>query len=474
MATNFKYSLEKGSKKHFCPDPRCQKKTFVRYVDTETNELLPAEYGRCDRAENCGYHLNPYKDGYAKSLTDQDSNFKTLPYSGIHHKKEIRIAGPVTLPKVVLGATIKNGVLFSNFCQNLLYRIPFPFTPDDVQKVAEMYQLGTVAKGSRKGSVCFPHIDEMGGCRAIQTRAYDLNNHSIKGGTDFIHSIIERHHKKTGTPLPGWLEAYKNNDLLISTLFGAHLLPKYPQNRIAIVEAPKTAIYGTLYFGIPETANDLLWLAATSRGTLTIEKCKAIQGRTVYLFPDLSKDGSTFKLWQTKANEIMKALPGTRIVVSKMLEQMAGTEDREKGADLADIIIKHDWREFRKAKAELSAEKVEVKREREIQLAPDQSHHTAPQKEYTPKQSFISGAWDNDITLIDQYFENRDLSYGPILLNGIHPVTDIKGFLYANLEPARAQNGNPTYLPYLQRVKDLITHLGGLLHTVTPVNIASN
>jgi len=66
---------------------------------------------------------------------------------------------------------------------------------------------------------------------------------------------------KKNEPLPKWLEAYIRQDKRISCLFGEHLLSKYPNNPIALVEAPKTAVYGTLYFGFPETPKDFIWLA---------------------------------------------------------------------------------------------------------------------------------------------------------------------------------------------------------------------
>ena len=131
-------------------------------------------------------------------------------------------------------------------------------------------------------------------------------------------------------------------------MFGEHLLSKYPYNPVALVEAPKTAIYGTLYFGFPEQPTNLLWLAVYNLSSLNLNKCKALKGRNVYLFPDLSKDGKAFELWSNKANEIQKRLQGTYFHVSDLLEQLAPQQDKEQGKDIADYLIKQDWRLFRK------------------------------------------------------------------------------------------------------------------------------
>ena len=53
----FKYKLDKSSKKFVCP--KCGKRTFVKYIETETGNYLTDDLGRCDRETNCCYHKPP-------------------------------------------------------------------------------------------------------------------------------------------------------------------------------------------------------------------------------------------------------------------------------------------------------------------------------------------------------------------------------------------------------------------------------
>ncbi|WP_323757978.1 DUF6371 domain-containing protein [Roseivirga sp.] len=340
---NPSYQLEPGSKKHICPSPSCGKKRFVRYVEKATGDYLPEQYGRCDREANCGYHLNPYKDGYV--IKDQDLQGGKVNV-GMGKSTPVLPFAKAFVPFSVLQLTLlANGYKRNIFIQNLLKNIPFPFSEKDVEKVIELYYLGTLNKGYLSGALTIPYIDRSGNVRAVQVKTFDEQNHTIK--TNFLHSIAEKHYLKQGHEMPKWLKDYLKNESKVSCLFGEHLLDKYPDNPIALVEAPKTAIYSTLYFGLPDQPDNFLWLAVFNLSSLKLEKCKVLKGRRIILFPDLSKTGNAFKLWSNKAVEFEKEMPGTTFTVSDLLERNANDQEREAGLDLADYLIKLDWRAFK-------------------------------------------------------------------------------------------------------------------------------
>jgi hypothetical protein len=344
MNTEHRYIFEKN-KKHLCPV--CNKKRFVRYVDTNTGNYLPNIYGRCDRESKCSYFLNPYKDGYTKMIWEQEQGNKTewKPKPKKKRIKPLKVQKTAFIPVEVLSRTLE-GYEKNVFIQNLLSRVKFPFEINDIEKIISLYNLGTVQNGYRTGANTFPFIDKNNNVRTIQVKQFDEANHTT--GTDFLHSIIEKHHSRNSKQLPEWLKAYNENEIKVSCLFGEHLLTKYPHNPIAIVEAPKTAIYGTLYFGFPEQPKNLLWLAVYNLSSLNLNKCMALKGRNVFLFPDLSKEGKAFDLWSSKANEIQKHLQSTSFTVSDLLEQLAPEQDKQKGKDIADYLIKQDWKLYRK------------------------------------------------------------------------------------------------------------------------------
>ncbi len=216
-----RYIFEKGSKKHHCPE--CAKKSFVRYIDTETGDYLPEQYGRCDRESKCAYLFDPYKDGYVKMIWEQERDNKTewkpRQPQQVKKPKAVTVFIPIEVLKQTLSGYEKNV-----FIQSLLTRVAFPFDVQDIEKVISMYRLGTVQSGYMSGGITFPFIDVDGHVRAIQVKQFNETNHTK--GTDFLHSIIKKQHTQNNKPLPKWLEAYLNNEIKVSCLFGEHLLSK--------------------------------------------------------------------------------------------------------------------------------------------------------------------------------------------------------------------------------------------------------
>src|SRR5690606_13416403 len=122
------------------------------------------------------------------------------------------------------------------------------------------------------------------------------------------------------------------------------------KNPVAIAEGPKQAIYGTLYFGLPDNPKPPIWVATFHVSSLNAEICRPLAGRNVTLYPHLSLGGKTYSDWCDKAKEIQKRVPGLAIQVSDLLERLATDEERKSGNDLADYLINHDWRAYRERK----------------------------------------------------------------------------------------------------------------------------
>jgi hypothetical protein len=405
----YRYILDTSSKKFPCPV--CLKKTFVKYIEAETGEYITGNYGKCDRDANCNTHILPpletrccfvpaesiqeYKNSVliiqegskfyfpktlvfetlpngcfvAEFILSGSSDFKGLKWSetdlrqyesssrvltfqrqenSVIQGKQNKVLEPTYIPVSIFENTLK-GYSQNSFIQNLLNKLNNPFSPEDVEQVISLYYLGTVTKGYRKGAVTFPYIDKNKNVHAIQVKQFDKENHTT--GTDKLDKVILNGLNKLKKPLPEWLTKYLEygkQEGYFNCLFGEHLLSRYKHNPVALVEAPKTAIYGTLSFGFPEDPENFLWLAVYNLSGLNLKRCKSLNGRKVLLFPDLSKTGKAFKDWSEKAKQLQELVPNSKFSVSDLLERNATEEQRLKGFDLADFLIMQDWKQYRK------------------------------------------------------------------------------------------------------------------------------
>lgn len=120
-------------------------------------------------------------------------------------------------------------------------------------------------------------------------------------------------------------------------LFGEHLL-RGNSKPVAIVESEKTAIIASVY--LPQFA----WLATGGLANLSSEMCKTLKGKKVILFPDLNG----YVKWNNKVKELSHL---ARFSISDLLERKATEEEKKQGLDLADFLIRHDYRDFSKAQS---------------------------------------------------------------------------------------------------------------------------
>ena len=114
-------------------------------------------------------------------------------------------------------------------------------------------------------------------------------------------------------------------------LFGEHLLKRYPNAVVNVVESEKTALIMANYYGNHDTQ---IWLACGGLQWLQLDKFQPLidQGRTVWLWPD--KDGRD--AWQ----DVCDKLGYDKCQVYTRFFDTCWTEADGDKADIADIAIR--------------------------------------------------------------------------------------------------------------------------------------
>ena len=175
--------------------------------------------------------------------------------------------------------------------------------------------------GWHDGRVVFWQIDHDGQPRAAKLMRYLIDGHRDK----------DAH--------PGWIynqsgcrDVCKPDEhTILKPLFGAHLLKRYPNAAVNIVESEKTALIMANYYG---NLDKQLWLACGGLSHMNLESMQPLidQGRKVWLWPD--KDG--IEKWQ----EVVDKLGCDSInIYTRFFDTCWIPEDGEK-ADAADIAIR--------------------------------------------------------------------------------------------------------------------------------------
>ena len=289
--TEFKYSLDKSSKKFICPN--CGKRRFVRYLNQITNEYLEETYGRCDRETSCGYQNNPKQNDCIAIVNIEKINI---------------------IPDFIDPILVKQSL--KKYCNNNFAKFLHKhFAKQEVENCITKFNIGTSKHW--EGSTVFWQI-----------------NQTKKVHTGKIILFDENTGKRVKNPFPhiNWVHKKINKDKynLKQCLFGLHQLKssiamplQYNCNTIAIVESEKTAIIMSLF--IPE----YLWMATGSKQNLKLQLLEPIKKENIVVYPDKGE----FADWNKKVIELQKQ--GFKIKCSSIVEN----SEFETGTDLADIYF---------------------------------------------------------------------------------------------------------------------------------------
>ncbi|HPR20634.1 MAG TPA: DUF6371 domain-containing protein, partial [Proteiniphilum sp.] len=305
--------------RHTCPacrKPRC----FTRYLDGNTGRPIHPTVGRCNHEIHCGYHYPPRQyfadhpelssaspnrhpqssskpaspKGHQQASSKPSSANSHLQSSSEHlspngHQhssskpepqnlrlqssskpaspkghpessskpEPLHISAPVHLPKGILNPAplrkpperldlipLQYLIDSASFNSNFVRFLCDYFPRERIEEAMELYALGA----TRDRKVIFWQMDVNGHVRTGKMMQYDpqtgkrlRNRH---GSIDWVHSCLKRRHR---------LPADFN---LRQCYFGEHLLRRYPERPVALVEGEKTAVIGSMIY------RDFIWLAA--------------------------------------------------------------------------------------------------------------------------------------------------------------------------------------------------------------------
>ena len=159
----------------------------------------------------------------------------------------------------------------NSLCQCLMRMQP----SEAVKWMTEEYRIGCYSMNGHDNYTVYPNIDRHGRVCNLKVQHYETDPssprfaHSTPNSCFWLGSIWVREGR-----LP------KNARFRSICLFGEHLLNRYPDSLVILVESPKNAIFGALAF--PKWT----WVAAGNKGMLRREVLQPLQGRDVIVIPD--------------------------------------------------------------------------------------------------------------------------------------------------------------------------------------------
>ncbi len=210
--------------------PHCGgRKCYTLYIDTESGELMPAEYGRCDRQNSCGYVRYPN--------FGQSQVFKTNI--------------PPPPPQSYIDKKVVASCLMWYDKNPFAIAIAEKFGQRGVE-VMQMYFIGTT--------------------KALGTAFWTINSDLVTCSGKVINYIAKDKEDKLAPfrdkeKMPYY--PFKKDDGYFACFFGQHLVKK--ESVVWIVESEKTAILCAIRW--PE----FTWLSSGGSTGITVQKVKALR-----------------------------------------------------------------------------------------------------------------------------------------------------------------------------------------------------
>lgn len=263
--------------------PSCgHKKKFTLFMDLDSGEVMPPEFGRCDREEKCGYYKHP--------LSDQ-------PTTGIKYEPK-----PKAPQQYIDKSIVSQSMEFNKFNKFLLL-LKENFGGEKVEEAIKKYYIGT-SKSGGVGYYCINHKKLVTSCKVV------------------IYKDFNRDKER----MPYY--PFKTSDGYYPCLFGLHLVDK--DKKLKLVEAEKTAFIASIVYP------DVVWISCGGKNNLTSDKCQLLK-ETKYphpidLIPDCDEGGrnAAVEKWQRNLS-----VHGMKSNIVDLGSQYNDSED------VADLILKN-------------------------------------------------------------------------------------------------------------------------------------
>jgi hypothetical protein len=302
--------------------PQCGKgRELSRYIDTTTGNHLADNVGRCNRENECGYHLTP-----SQWLQSGGSIEGECTKSREEKKVEV-------LPISFIQADQVQKSMDGLSTSNLAVYLSSLFTEHVAIPLLENYGVGRAKADFGKASLYW-RIDKDYNVRGGKIVRHD----PITGKRDrhfepyAISGVINKNRRQQGLKELRFEQCF----------FGEYRLSQEPDLPVGIVEGERTALIASII--IP----GMIWLStggASGCKWRDYEVYKVLNNRNCIFYPDYGffnrKTGKTcYDEWSERVERIASVMSGS-FKVSKVLENHFNGKER-KDEDLADVILTRD------------------------------------------------------------------------------------------------------------------------------------